>query len=201
MGAALKIGRRGNSHLENWQLSDAIDAPPFADMPISFVVARSRNNVIGCSGELPWNLKSDLRHFKQVTLGKPILMGRRTWESLRVQPLPGRDNIVLTRNTSYVAEGAFVHTSLSVALSAAKAMAYARCASEICVVGGQEVFSELEHAVSRVYLTEVHGTYEGDTYFPDMDFSSWSEMSAHHFGPGPGDDAPFSVRILERAPQ
>jgi dihydrofolate reductase len=167
-------------------------------MPIAFVVARSRNNVIGCSGELPWHLKSDLRHFKDVTSGKPILMGRKTWESLKVRPLPGRDNVVLTRNPNFNAPGAFIYTSLSVALSAAKAMALGKDSAEICVVGGQEVFSELQAAVSKIYLTEVHGTYEGDTFFPELDLSDWSEASATEFPAGPGDEVSFSVRTLER---
>lgn len=184
--------------MNQWQLSDAIDAPPFADMPISIVVARSRNNVIGCSGALPWRLKSDLKHFKDVTSGKPILMGRKTWESLHVRPLPSRDNVVLTRNPSFVAEGAFIYTSLSVALSAAKAMALGRGAREICVVGGQEVFAELKSAVTRIYLTEVHGDYEGDTYFPSFDLTGWSEVSSREFSSGPGDEVPFSVYTLEK---
>lgn len=196
MAPKAEIGRRDG--IRCWQLPDVIDAPPFLDMEISIVVARSRNNVIGCSGELPWRLKSDLKHFKDVTFGKPILMGRKTWESLRVRPLPSRDNIVLTRNPQYFADGAFIFTSLSVALSAAKAMAHARGAVEICVVGGQEVFAELGSAVTRMYLTEVHAEYEGDTYFPSFDFGVWSEVSSREFSAGPDDEVPFSVRTLER---
>jgi dihydrofolate reductase len=179
-------------------VSDAISAPPFPEMPISFVVARARNNVIGCSGNLPWRLGTDLKNFKEITLGKPIVMGRKTWESLRTRPLPNRDNLVLSRNTSYVAEGAFVYSSLALSLSAARAMAVGRGVSEICVVGGQEVFAELQEAVSRIYLTEIDADYVGDAYFPEMNLNSWSQISARRFAAGPRDEADFVMRILER---
>src|SRR5690606_42008351 len=120
-------------------------------------------------GDLPWRLSSDLKLFRRLTMNKPIIMGRRTWESLPRRPLDGRDNIVLTRDRNFAAEGAHVVHSVEAALELGRKFAEARGVDEISVIGGAQIYeSMLEHA-DRIYLTEVHGSPEGDTVFPPLD--------------------------------
>lgn len=136
---------------------------------IVFVVAVARNGVIGRDNALPWRLKADLAHFKRTTLGHPILMGRKTWESLG-RPLPGRRNLVVTRNANYVAEGAEVFTDPHAAIAAAGADA-------VHVIGGAELYRNLLDQVDRLVLTEVDANVAGDAYFPDFDRSAFIEVS------------------------
>jgi dihydrofolate reductase len=129
---------------------------------ISLVYAQSRNGIIGADGGLPWRLPSDLKRFKETTLGKPIIMGRKTWEGLPRKPLPGRVNIVVTRQSSFAAEGAVVVGSV------ADALARAGEASEVCVIGGGEIYRMFLPLADRIYLTLVDADVEGDTRGPDL---------------------------------
>lgn len=139
-----------------------------ASPKIYLVVAVASNGVIGRDGKLPWRLPEDLKHFKQLTLGHPIIMGRRTWESLP-QALPGRDNIVVTRQAGYEAPGAAVANSLQGAL--------ALCIGEpvVFVIGGSALFEESLPIAAGIVMTEIHRDYEGDTWFPEYDRSRWRE--------------------------
>lgn len=137
---------------------------------ISIVVARARNGVIGAGGRLPWSLPADLRHFRGVTMGKPVIMGRRTWESLG-RALPGRRNIVVTRQRGYAAPGAEVAPSWEAALALAGAV------PEIMVIGGADLYrAALPHA-DRILLTEVDADVEGDVVFPELDRAAWVEVA------------------------
>ena len=147
---------------------------------IYLVAAVASNGVIGVNGQLPWHLPEDLRHFKRITMGHPIIMGRRTWESLKNPPLPGRENIVVTRNRDYEAPGASVATSLASAL--------ALCAGEsvACVIGGQKLFEESLPIAHGLVMTEIDKAYEGDTYFPAYDRSRWkaTQRESHAMADG-----------------
>lgn len=143
-------------------------------MKISLVVAAAANNVIGAGGDLPWHLPNDFKYFKRLTMGKPIVMGRRTWESIG-QALPGRQNIVLTRNAFFEAPGATVVTSPAAAVAAAGD------ADELMVIGGGQVYAQFLDMADCVYLTRVATELDGDTYFPALDARSWrlSASDAH----------------------
>jgi dihydrofolate reductase len=154
----------------------------------SLVVAMARNRVIGRNNALPWRLPADLAHFKKVTMGHPIVMGRRTHESIG-RALPGRKSIVVTRNRSYLAPGCTVVPSLEEAWKAAGD------ADEICVIGGTSLFEETLPIVDMIHLTEVQADVEGDTYFPEFDRGEWHETEiARH---GPDERHAYALRILE----
>ena len=165
-------------------------------------VARARNGVIGRAGGLPWRLKSDLAIFKAVTLGKPIIMGRKTWESLPKRPLPGRINIVVTRDGSYEeeghAKGALVCERFDEALQIGREQAAEDGMDEVCVIGGAAIFALAFPKASRLYLTEVDAEVDGDVFFPAFDESQWIEVSREAHPAGEGDDHPFVFRVLER---
>jgi len=135
---------------------------------IYLVAAVAANGIIGANGKLPWHLPEDLKHFKQLTLGHPVIMGRKTWESLR-GPLPGRENIVVSGRPGYQAPGAAVASSLDAAL--------ALCADEkvAFVIGGTSLFQEALPAASCLVMTEIKQDFPGDTWFPDYDRSKWLE--------------------------
>jgi dihydrofolate reductase len=161
-------------------------------------VARSKNGVIGRGGDLPWRLKSDLQIFKQVTLFKPVIMGRRTWDSLPKKPLPGRLNVVLSRDGSFDPKGAVVCETLDEAFQIAREQAAEDGAEEVCVIGGAGVFAEALPRAKRLYLTEVDAVVEGDTYLPPIDEKEWREVRREAHPAGPDDDYPFVFRVLER---
>ncbi|HUR43355.1 MAG TPA: dihydrofolate reductase [Aestuariivirga sp.] len=161
---------------------------------IAFVVAVSRNGVIGRDGGLPWRISADLKRFKQITWGKPVIMGRKTWESLPKKPLPGRTNIVITRQADYDAAGAHVAPNLETALKAAEA----ERPEEIAVIGGGEIFSAFLPLVNRVYLTEVDLSVDGDTFFPKLKPAQWREVAQERHEKGPTDTASFTLRTLDR---
>jgi dihydrofolate reductase len=165
---------------------------------LTLVLAVAENGVIGRDGDLPWRLKSDMARFKAATMGKPVLMGRKTWDSLPRKPLPGRANLVLTRDASLVAEGAWVYTKLDALLAAGRAMAEASGAEEVCVIGGSLLFAETLPLADRIRLNEVKLSPEGDTVFPKLDAAQWREVSCEEVAAGPNDDADFVVRVLER---
>jgi dihydrofolate reductase len=169
------------------------------DVKLSLIVARGRNGVIGNAGTLPWRLKSDLAFFKRVTLGKPIIMGRKTWESLPRKPLPGRENIVLTRDWYYKAEGARVYSSFDASRNAAKAVAKRESVSEVFVIGGATIYADAIGLADRLYLTDVDAAPEGDVFFPPMDDDEWTEVSSQSVSAGEHDDHAFVIRTLDRA--
>ena len=169
---------------------------------ISLVVARGRNGVIGRDGDLPWRLRSDLQRFKAITIGKPCLMGRKTWESLPLRPLPGRLNLVLTRDQSYEAEGmakgALVCATLDEAIEIARETAEEENVDEICIIGGTALFEAAMPRARRLYVTEVDAAPEGDARFPDFDPADWTEVSTEPHEAGEKDDHAFTFRVLER---
>ena len=138
-------------------------------MKISIVVAMASNGVIGRDNELPWHLPADLQHFKKTTMGKPILMGRKTWESIG-RPLPGRTNIVITRDTAYRAEGCVVVNSIDAALEASSGQ------DEVMVIGGAEFYRQVLPLADTIYLTRIHATISGDTCFPELNVADWREV-------------------------
>jgi dihydrofolate reductase len=165
-------------------------------------VARARNGVIGHNGDLPWRLKSDLAIFKQVTMGKPVIMGRKTWESLPKRPLPGRINIVLTRDGSYIdepiAKGALICERFDEAVQIAREQAEEDGAEEVCVIGGASLFALALPKARRIYLTEIDADCEGDVRLPPIDESGWTEVRREAHPAGEDDDHAFVFRVLER---
>jgi dihydrofolate reductase len=158
---------------------------------LSMIVAMSDNRVIGIENRLPWHIPEDLKRFKKITSGHPIVMGRKTFESIG-RPLPGRTNIVVTRNKDYRAEGVFACFSLKEALEFA---GRAPGAEEIFVIGGGELFREALPMADRIYLTEVKWPYEGDAYFPTFDEAAYAVKATEKLSDSP----PAVLRVLERA--
>jgi dihydrofolate reductase len=164
---------------------------------LTLVAAVAKNGVIGRDGDLPWRLSSDLKRFKAATMGKPVLMGRKTWESLPRKPLPGRQNLILTRDASFIAENAWVYTDLAAMLAAGRTMAQAAGVEEACVIGGAQLYNAALPQADRIILTEVNLVPEGDARLA-LDLASWREVSSEHVERGEKDDADFVVRVLER---
>jgi dihydrofolate reductase len=168
-------------------------------MEVVFVVAVAENGVIGAGGAIPWRLKSDMRRFKAITLGKPVVMGRKTFISLP-RPLPGRTNIVITRDADYRAEGAVVTTSFDAAHAVATGDALRRFATDIAVIGGAEIYAQWMDRADRLDITEVHARPEGDTFFA-IDSAAWEEVSRVRNPAGPDDSADYSyVTYRRRSP-
>lgn len=169
---------------------------------IALVVARGSNGVIGRDGNLPWRIRSDLQRFKAVTIGKPCIMGRKTWESLPLRPLPGRLNLVLTKDESYheseKAKGCVVVTSLDEALSMAREQAADDEVNEICIIGGAAIFEAALPRAKRLYITEVDAAPDGDVLFPAFDENDWKETLNEAHPAGEKDDHAFTFRTLER---
>jgi len=161
-------------------------------------IARARNGVIGKDGGLPWGLKSDLANFRAVTMGKPVIMGRKTWDSLPKKPLVGRTNIVLSRDGSFEPHGAVVCEDFSEAVAIAREQAEEDGAREVCVIGGASLFELALAKAGRIYLTDVDAEIEGDTVLSPIDEARWREVSARAYPAGDGDDYPFTIRVLER---
>lgn len=158
---------------------------------VSLIVAADENNLIGASNRLPWHLPADLKHFKQVTMGKPMVMGRKTLESIG-RPLPGRRSIVLTKRAGFTAPGCEVAGSLE------QALLMADSAEEVMVIGGAEIFQQALPQASRIYLTRVHSRFEGDTYFPELEQGGWREVSREAHAPDDKNLWPYSFILLER---
>ena len=161
-------------------------------------VARARNGVIGADGKLPWRLRTDLQRFRELTLGKPVIMGRKTWESLPVRPLPGRMNIVMTRDGSYPAYKAIVCDEFTEATQIAREQAEEDGVDEFCVIGGAELFALALPRARRIYLTEVEADAAGDVVMPPIDESQWREVSREACPAGENDEFPVVFRVLER---
>ncbi len=161
-------------------------------------VARARNGVIGRDGGLPWRLSSDLKLFKALTLGKPLIMGRKTWDSLPRKPLPGRMNLVLTRDGSFEPRGALTFEDFGEAVSVAREQAEEDGIDEVCVIGGAALFAIALPRAKRLYITEVEAEVEGDVSFPPFDESRWREVRREAYPAGPDDEHAFTFRQLER---
>ena len=145
-------------------------------MKISLVWAMAQNRVIGRNNNLPWHLPEDLKYFKRITLGKPVIMGRKTFESIG-KPLPGRTNIVVTRNADFSAEGVKTVNSLSAAKALCESIGEIDGISEAMVIGGAEIYTQAMPVADRLYLTEVHANVDGDTFFPEFDEDQWNLTS------------------------
>jgi dihydrofolate reductase len=152
----------------------------------------AENGVIGSKGGLPWRIPEDLKHFKALTLGKPCIMGRKTWDSLPRKPLPGRTNIVVTRDHNFCAEGATAAHSFDEALSLARA----QTREEIMVIGGEAIFAAALPLAKRIYLTEIAATPEGDAFMPAFDRSQWREPARE--GPFDAAGLAYNFVTLER---
>ena len=166
-------------------------------MKLVLVAAIGDNFVIGRDGQLPWRLKSDLQHFRKVTLNRPVIMGRKTHESIG-KLLPGRTNIVLSRDLTLVAQGAVLATSLDAALGFARNDAIKRGTDEIMVIGGSDIFSATMPMAERLEITHVHTSPDGDVLFPPIDLEVWQEMSREDHYAGPDDDADFTLATYIR---
>jgi dihydrofolate reductase len=162
-------------------------------MHISAIVAMAKNRVIGLDGSMPWHISDDLKYFKKITFGKPIVMGRRTFQSIG-KPLPGRTNIVLSQDVSFAAEGIITVRDKEGALEAAK---HAKGGNEeIMIVGGAKVYDLFMENTSRVYLTQINAAPDGDTYFPNLGAAEWIESYREdHSG-----DPSYSFITLDRSP-
>ena len=164
---------------------------------IVLVAAIADNGVIGADNSIPWRLKSDMQRLKAITMNKPVVMGRKTFASLK-RPLPGRTNIVITRDPAFDREGILVATSFEAALALAHADAVQRGAAEIAVLGGAEVYAHFIGLADRLDITEVHATPDGDTRFPAIDKDAWEEVARRRHEAGPDDNAPFSYVTYRR---
>lgn len=165
--------------------------------PLAIVVAFADNGVIGRDNKLIWRLKSDLRRFRELTWGKPLLMGRRTYQSIG-RPLPGRETVVLTRDPAFAAEGVAVARTWDEAVAAADEAAVRMGGDAIMVVGGAEVYALALPRTERLYLTEVHAAPEGDTHFPAFDRAAFRETRREDHPKGPDDEYAFTFVDLER---
>ena len=161
-------------------------------MIISIIVATDKNGVIGLDGDLPWHLSADLKHFKEITMGKPLVMGRKTHESIG-RPLPGRKNIVLTYSKEFKAEGCEVVHSLNDAFKAAGDV------NEVMIMGGSGIYDQSLTRSDRLYLTEVHADVKGDVYFPEFDKGEWVEREREEHFADDRNDFDYSFVVMERA--
>ncbi len=163
-------------------------------MKLSLVVAMDKNRVIGIDGGLPWHLSSDLKYFRDITMGKPIIMGRKTHESIG-RPLPGRRNIVVTRNSDFEAPGCDVVTSLEAALELVEDV------EEVMMVGGASLYLDTLPVADHIYMTEVHAEVKGDTWFPEIDPDEWQEISRTEFSADENNEHHYSFVVYERVSQ
>ncbi|MFQ5601388.1 MAG: dihydrofolate reductase [Candidatus Krumholzibacteriia bacterium] len=167
-------------------------------MKISLVVAMTPEHVIGKAGGLPWRLPADLRHFRKITMGRPVVMGRKTYESIG-KPLEGRTNIVLTRQEGFEAPGCLVARSPQEALRRALESA-AEAPDEVMVIGGGSVYAAFLPLAQRMYVTLVQDRIGGDTWFPDCDFEEWLEVERVDLLPDAKNPHAYSFTVLERRP-
>ena len=166
-------------------------------MEIVLIVAAAENGVIGAGGAIPWRLKSDMARFKALTTGKPVVMGRKTFASIG-RPLPGRTNIVVTRDLGFRADGVVVTYSFTDAKAIATGDALRRFATEIAVIGGAEIYAQWMNSADRLEITEVHARPDGDTRFPAVDATAWEEVARVRNPAGSHDSADFSYVTFRR---
>lgn len=176
----------------------AVGDAAWARPRIVLVAAVAENGVIGQGGTLPWRLKSDMQRFRELTWGKPVIVGRKTYESFGRKPLPGRTNIVVTRDRALTIAGALVTTNLAAALDVARGDALRRGVDEIAVVGGADVYAQTMAAADRLIITRVKLQPPGDTLFPPIDPKVWREIERTECPAGPSDDASYSIHVYER---
>jgi dihydrofolate reductase len=155
-------------------------------MLITLVAAMTRKGIIGKNQGLPWHFPEDLKHFKKVTLGKPVVMGRKTFESIGSKPLPNRDNIILTHDPNFTADRCVIAHSIEGALKVAKP------AEEVMIIGGSAIYKQFLPIAHRFYLTLIHQNYQGDTYFPSIDWEEWITISED-------DKDDFTIKLLEKS--
>ena len=172
-------------------------APSKPAVGVTFVVAVADNDVIGQGGGLPWRLKSDMQHFRAATMGKPVVMGRKTYLSIGKQ-LAGRTNIVVSRDRAFTAPGVLVAPSIEAALTVARGDALRRGAAEIAVIGGADIYAQTMTAADRLVVTRVHLRPGGDTKFPSVDSNVWKEVERVEHRAGPHDEADFTIVVYER---
>lgn len=165
---------------------------------LTLIVARARNGVIGRNGDLPWRIKSEMAHFKAVTKGKPCLMGRKTWESLFVKPLPGRPCLVLTRDKGYEDERAEILHDFEAMIARGLALAAETGAGEAMVIGGAQLYRLALPRADRLYVTDIEAEIEGDAVFPEIDPDIWIETKKDRREAGPGDKYSYVVRAFAR---
>jgi dihydrofolate reductase len=166
-------------------------------MKISLIVAMATNRVIGKDNGLIWHLPNDLRFFKTKTMGKPMIMGRNTFDSIG-KPLPGRTNIVITRDTQYAPEGVVVTHSLEEALTLARTIAEKDNVSEIMIIGGAQIYEQSCALADRLYVTQVHAVLEGDAFFPEIDQTQWREVEREDFKRCEKNPFDYSFVILDK---
>ena len=166
-------------------------------MIISLIVAVAENGVIGRDGQLPWRMPSDLKTFRRLTMGKPIVMGRKTFQSIG-KALDGRDNIVVTRDAAFEAPGVSAVDNLSDALTLARGLARTKGVDEVMVIGGAEIFAASLPFADRIYWSEIHGRPEGDTSFERPPATEWREVAREEIQRGEKDDFAATLTILER---
>ena len=166
-------------------------------MQIFLIVAIADNGVIGANGTIPWRLKSDMRRFKAMTMGKPVVMGRKTFQSLP-RPLPGRTNIVVTRDEGFRADGAVVTNSLEAARAVARADALRRSVGDIAVIGGAEIYAQWIGLADRLEVTEVHAHLAGDTHFGPIEPVQWEEVARERHRADADNSADFSYVTYRR---
>ena len=166
---------------------------------IAIIVAAAENGVIGANGGLPWRLSSDLKRFRALTMGKPMIMGRKTFQSLG-KPLDGRDNIVVSRDPGFRPDGVLVAPSLEAALDLAAACAERRGSDEIMVIGGAEIYRAALPLAGRIYLTRVHARPQGDATFAPLDPARWREVSREPLPRGERDDHAATLLVFDSIP-
>ena len=167
-------------------------------MKVALIVALAKNHTIGCNNQLPWHLPEDLAHFKSVTMGKPIIMGRKTFDSIG-RPLPGRINIVITRQANYRPQGVYPVTGLREALKLAENVLAERgwpSVEEVMIIGGEQIYRQALPLADRLYLTRVDAEIEGDAFFPPIEPEQWCEVECSY--PEVPSDPPYSFHTLVR---
>jgi dihydrofolate reductase len=179
-------------------MSGGVSSAPPQDIPIVLLAAVADNGVIGRDNALPFRQGADLKRFKTLTMGKPVVMGRKTYLSIG-KPLAGRTNIVISRDVGFAPEGLVVARSLDAALAAARDDARKRGAGEIVVIGGTEIFAQTMPLADRMEITHVHARPEGDTYYPPIDRTHWRAVARSDHPAGPRDDSAFSYVTYVRA--
>ncbi|MEO6013009.1 MAG: dihydrofolate reductase [Devosia sp.] len=166
---------------------------------VSIIAAVAENGVIGSGNAIPWRIPGDFAHFKRMTLGKPLIMGRKTFESIG-RPLPGRTNIVVSRQEGYQPQGVIVVSSLEMALERAQSIAAAERANEVMIGGGAEIYRQAMPLADRMYLSVIAAEPEGDAFFPQIDFEQWKSGGEINVAVHPEDSAAFRVRVYRRNP-
>ncbi len=160
-------------------------------MKISLIVAMAENRVIGLNNQMPWHLSADLKHFKQITMGSPIIMGRKTFEAIG-RPLPGRTNIIVSRNPQYQAENCLLFPQLEAALN------HCQQHDEVFIIGGATLYEQTLERAHKIYLTQIHQVFSGDTYFPEIDKQTWVELEKTTIQDDPAVEFSYSFICLEK---